>query len=209
MKRFSILMSSLILFSACQSTQPDVFSRSAGNSFGAAAQKPFDEMTANARPVDPIAGCIYFGNNQSELSAAAKAELNRIASLLSSRSGSAIVEGHADGVSEKDSNTRLSCERALAAANYLANAGVWEERLVVRGFGESRPAANNETEAGRALNRRVVVKTFAQGDGMTGKEALIAQKKKMSEEKTESSDSGASSLDTMLQALGGGESEGK
>jgi len=209
MKRFFILLLSLMLFSACQSTQPEGLRHSADNPFGAAVQKSFDEMAANAQPVDPIAGCIYFENNQSILTADAKAELDQIASILSSRSGSVIVEGHADGVSEKASNQRLSCERALAAANYLANAGVWEERLVVRGFGESRPAINNETEAGRALNRRVVVKTFAQGEGMTGKEALIAQRKKLGGEKTKSSDSGASSLDSLMKSLGGGESEGK
>ena len=49
----------------------------------------------------------------------------------------------------------LSIRRAEAVYRYLVNLGVDPERLTVEGFGKSRPIASNDTEAGRAQNRRV------------------------------------------------------
>ena len=68
------------------------------------------------------------------------------------------IEGHTDSRGDATKNQQLSQQRAEAVANWLIRAGVNTERLRVVGYGESRPIADNETEAGRAKNRRIEFK---------------------------------------------------
>lgn len=65
------------------------------------------------------------------------------------------VTGHTDSTGSDEHNLNLSQQRAVAVGNYLNLRGVNASRLVVRGMGESMPIASNDTEAGRAQNRRV------------------------------------------------------
>lgn len=65
-----------------------------------------------------------------------------------------VVQGHTDSVGSAKVNQRLSTERALAVANYLYSLG-GGYKIKYAGYGESHPIAPNETEAGRATNRRV------------------------------------------------------
>ena len=65
------------------------------------------------------------------------------------------VDGHTDARGTDEYNERLSERRAVAVRNYLVRLGVPGSRLHPQGFGESRPVASNETEEGRAQNRRV------------------------------------------------------
>ncbi|HVY85791.1 MAG TPA: OmpA family protein [Caulobacterales bacterium] len=67
------------------------------------------------------------------------------------------VYGHADSTGAEDYNQALSERRAMAVASILINGGVMRQRIVATGFGETRPIADNSTEAGRARNRRVEV----------------------------------------------------
>ena len=53
---------------------------------------------------------------------------------------------------------QLSQDRAQSVANYLATKGIAPERLTARGFGETKPIADNRTTAGRAKNRRIEFK---------------------------------------------------
>jgi len=64
------------------------------------------------------------------------------------------VEGHTDWIGSDAYNEKLSDKRANAVRDYLIKKGIAEERLVAKGFGESRPIADNNTTQGRALNRR-------------------------------------------------------
>lgn len=67
-----------------------------------------------------------------------------------------LVAGFTDSVGDEDYNRELSMRRAEALKNYMVeNFGISREQLHPRGFGESRPVASNETEEGRAQNRRV------------------------------------------------------
>jgi len=66
-----------------------------------------------------------------------------------------LIEGYSDGVENKDKSTNLSLERAEAVKNYLIQQGVDSSLLEVVGWGSQRPIANDETEQGRAKNRRV------------------------------------------------------
>jgi outer membrane protein OmpA-like peptidoglycan-associated protein len=68
------------------------------------------------------------------------------------------VIGHTDSTGSEAYNQRLSEQRANSAATFLASRGVRRERLVAYGFGETRPVASNDTEQGRAANRRVEVR---------------------------------------------------
>ncbi|MEQ6117996.1 OmpA family protein [Reichenbachiella sp. MALMAid0571] len=69
---------------------------------------------------------------------------------------SIVIEGHTDSQGGDDLNLKLSQERADAVLSYLnANSTIDKARFGTKGFGESRPVANNETIAGRKLNRRI------------------------------------------------------
>lgn len=65
------------------------------------------------------------------------------------------IEGHTDNVGNPEDNMKLSMDRATACADYLISKGIAEDRLVVQAFGETRPKALNDTDAGRKINRRV------------------------------------------------------
>lgn len=65
------------------------------------------------------------------------------------------VAGHTDNVGNSANNQTLSQKRAEAVRAYLINKGVDSSRLSARGYGDSEPAASNDTAEGRAKNRRV------------------------------------------------------
>lgn len=67
-----------------------------------------------------------------------------------------LIEGHTDSYGSDDLNMRLSQARAEAVRQYLISAmGIQEFRAIATGYGETNPVANNETEEGRARNRRI------------------------------------------------------
>lgn len=69
-----------------------------------------------------------------------------------------LIEGHTDWLGEEDYNQKLSERRAAAVRQYLIeNYPIDPKRLVTRGYGESRPAADNSTSEGRYQNRRVEI----------------------------------------------------
>ena len=67
------------------------------------------------------------------------------------------VAGHTDSVGSDQYNQSLSQRRAGAVAAYLGSRGVMSQRMITVGAGETRPIATNDTDAGRAQNRRVEV----------------------------------------------------
>ena len=69
----------------------------------------------------------------------------------------ASVEGHTDNVGNEQFNQNLSQQRASAVATYLSGQGIPANRLSAVGYGETRPIASNDTDAGRAQNRRVEI----------------------------------------------------
>lgn len=72
-----------------------------------------------------------------------------------------LIVGHTDSVGDEGYNQGLSERRARAAANYLVSQGVAAARIGTRGLGESEPVASNDSDAGRAQNRRVEVAIYA------------------------------------------------
>jgi len=67
------------------------------------------------------------------------------------------IEGHTDNVGSEEYNKKLSLKRANAVVDELKKRGVAANRIHVEGFGYSKPIASNDTEEGRAHNRRVDV----------------------------------------------------
>ena len=85
--------------------------------------------------------------------------LNEVARTLSSYNQTYVdVLGHTDSTGSDAYNQTLSVNRAQAVANYLTSRGVASARLGMRGYGESAPIASNDSEMGRAQNRRVEIK---------------------------------------------------
>ncbi len=70
------------------------------------------------------------------------------------------IEGHTDNIGAEDYNQYLSMMRANAVKKYLVEHGISKFRLTTKGFGESSPIADNNTEKGRALNRRIEFKVI-------------------------------------------------
>jgi len=66
-----------------------------------------------------------------------------------------MITGHTDNQGAADYNLKLSENRAASVVAYLVKAGIAPARLKSKGFGDSRPAAANDTEEGRAKNRRI------------------------------------------------------
>jgi OOP family OmpA-OmpF porin len=99
---------------------------------------------------------LRFGFNSARLTAESESLLREIADALNRRPETRLlIAGHADGTGAKGYNQRLSARRAEAAARWLVSAGIDPARLQTRGYGETRPRADNLTRKGRALNRRV------------------------------------------------------
>jgi OOP family OmpA-OmpF porin len=66
-----------------------------------------------------------------------------------------LVEGHASSDGNAATNLKLSDDRAKSVMKYLVGKGVDAKRLEAKGFGDTRPIADNKTEEGREKNRRV------------------------------------------------------
>jgi len=99
---------------------------------------------------------VNFAFNSSDIQPAARPVLDEAAEILKANPGVTVrVEGHTDSIGSDEYNQALSLRRAESVYRYLVNRGVDPERFRVEGFGESRPVASNNTEVGRAQNRRV------------------------------------------------------
>ncbi|MCU0328350.1 MAG: DUF5723 family protein [Chitinophagales bacterium] len=70
------------------------------------------------------------------------------------------IEGHTDNRGNSETNKKLAESRAKAVEKYLIDKGVSVSRITSRGIGDAEPIADNETESGRAQNRRVEIKIF-------------------------------------------------
>lgn len=99
---------------------------------------------------------ILFGFNRSDLSPQAGQSLNKLVTVLNKYPDTNIeVQGHTDSIGSDTYNMTLSEKRAGTVANYLQAKGIAGNRITTKGFGKTAPVASNDTEEGRAQNRRV------------------------------------------------------
>jgi len=104
---------------------------------------------------------IYFETGKAILLRESFPALDTVAIILEQYpSQHLLIEGHTDNVGDDQTNFILSENRAKAVFTYLVQKGIVAERLSYKGFGESKPVADNNIPEGRARNRRVELKIY-------------------------------------------------
>lgn len=98
---------------------------------------------------------VYFDFNSFELTQEGKAVIDELYQfLVDNPEIEIIIQGHTDDIGNDEDNLILSENRSKAVYDYLSVKGIDRQRIDYKGFGESMPVASNQTEEGRALNRR-------------------------------------------------------
>lgn len=104
---------------------------------------------------------IFFNTASHELLPESDVELGKLLGLLKTNAAMRVeVGGHTDDVGADAANLKLSEQRANAVRDHLVAQGIDAARITARGYGETKPVADNKTEQGRALNRRTEVKVL-------------------------------------------------
>jgi OmpA-OmpF porin, OOP family len=104
---------------------------------------------------------VFFETDKWELLPESFSQLDEITEYLNSNPQLYIeISGHTDNTGNEPHNMQLSDARAQSVANYLITNGIDASRIIAKGFGSSKPIADNDTENGRAINRRVEIFLF-------------------------------------------------
>ncbi len=113
-----------------------------------------DSQTSPAREIENI----LFDFDRFEIKSQYYSVLDEVAVMLSRNLKAKVeIQGHTDNIGSAEHNRILSEKRARTVKNYFVRKGVEKDRLFPVGFGLTRQRASNETEASRALNRRVEI----------------------------------------------------
>lgn len=103
-----------------------------------------------------FSSAVLFGFDRSDLSPEAKVNLDKLVKVLNTYPETNIeVQGHTDSKGSEHYNQNLSEKRAGAVSGYLKSREILAARIVTKGLGEALPKYDNDTEEGRAENRRV------------------------------------------------------
>lgn len=104
---------------------------------------------------------IYFENDKDELLPESFEQLDKLLAFMQkSETVKVEISGHTSITGTAEHNLDLSNRRAQSVKIYLVNNGIADERIITVGYGQERPIATNETEEGRASNRRVEMKVL-------------------------------------------------
>ncbi len=104
---------------------------------------------------------ILFDAGKADLKTESMVELDKIVAFLNENSGAEIeLSGHTSSEGEAAFNRSLSYKRVTSCKNYVVSKGVDPGRIIAVGYGPDRPAAPNDTEAGRIKNRRVEMRVM-------------------------------------------------
>ena len=105
---------------------------------------------------------LFFETAKFNIKPESEIELNKVVQLLQENPTVKIqIEGHTDNVGKTIDNQKLSEARARSTVSYLIQKGIRADRLIAKGFGATKPVADNKTEEGRAQNRRTELKVIA------------------------------------------------
>ena len=124
---------------------------------------PLPQYPASVKPVEVVQpevitlpGDVLFAFNKSDLTPSAQSELDTLMGKLQNADVVSIkVIGHTDSVGSDSYNQALSERRASSVAAYLLSQGLAPNKITSEGKGKSQPVADNDTDEGRAKNRRV------------------------------------------------------
>jgi outer membrane protein OmpA-like peptidoglycan-associated protein len=107
---------------------------------------------------------VFFETGSARLNDDSRPELDKVAKMLHANPKAKIeLGGHTDNVGGAEANLRLSAARAEAVKAYLMQKGVDPERMTTKGYGDTQPVAPNDTDEGRAANRRTELKILDAG----------------------------------------------
>mgnify|MGYP001157465509 CR=1 FL=1 len=105
-----------------------------------------------------LPGNIYFNFNKADVKPAMQMQLTKIAKALAAvPDQTLLIEGHTDSIGSNEYNLSLSESRAQSVQQILLDGGIAAERMEIKGYGESKPIADNATPSGQAQNRRVEI----------------------------------------------------
>jgi outer membrane protein OmpA-like peptidoglycan-associated protein len=133
---------------------------------GPASNKGCPEIKAEQKKVlNEATKYINFDFNKSTLKASSYPKLQQMVDILNEYPDYSLsIAGHTDSKGDDSYNLKLSYERAAAARTYMLSKGISADRIEARGYGETKPIANNATAAGQALNRRVDFDAYLTGE---------------------------------------------
>lgn len=118
----------------------------------------YKELEEGEERVYPLNN-VQFLSGSSQLSDLSTYELQNLADFMKENPDLRIeVQGHTDNTGEEEANIALSQSRADQVVDFLMKAGISPDRVTSKGYGSSVPVDSNDTEAGRAKNRRVQIK---------------------------------------------------
>jgi outer membrane protein OmpA-like peptidoglycan-associated protein len=126
------------------------------------ADKPSDSVYIKNIALEPVElnatvrlKNIQFNSKSYTLEPVSMIELNKLVQLMNDNPSIKIqINGYTDDVGSDADNLLLSQNRSKAVVDYLISKSIDAKRLTSKGFGETKPVADNSTEEGRALNRR-------------------------------------------------------
>ena len=133
---------------------------------GPASNKGCPEMKAEDKKIlNEATKYINFDFNKATLKASSYSKLQQMVQIMNDYPDYSLsIAGHTDSKGDDAYNQNLSYERAASARAYMLSKGIPADRIEARGYGESKPIATNDTEAGRALNRRVDFDPYLTGE---------------------------------------------
>ncbi|MGL5061506.1 MAG: OmpA family protein [Microcoleus sp.] len=124
------------------------------------ASKPRPAQSKTTTPTQAVEEkiIIYFSYDDAQITPQQASQISSLRSKINGKTGTITVEGHADDFGEADYNFNLSQERAKAVVKLLETMGANDRfQISLEARGETMPANDNNTETGRALNRRAVI----------------------------------------------------
>jgi len=124
------------------------------------------EKNISLKPIEVNASIvlnnIFFETKKFDLDPKSQAELDKVIQLLNDNPTLKIeISGHTDNVGKPADNLSLSNNRAKAVVNYLIGKKIAPQRLAAKGYGETKPVADNKTEEGKAKNRRTELRVVS------------------------------------------------